>query len=160
PCDFIGINVYTTMGGYVRASDAAPGYTLLPFPQTFPKMASVWLRITPEALYWAPRHLANVWKVKDIYITENCCSTEDVPGKDGRVNDIDRVMYLRSYLTQLQRATAEGVPVSGYFLWSLIDNFEWMEGYSTRFGIHFVDYQTQKRTPKLSAEFYKEVIAR
>ena len=69
-------------------------------------------------------------------------------------------MFLRNYLTQLQRATAEGVPVRGYFLWTLMDNFEWAEGYSARFGLHYVDFATQKRTPKLSAAFYREVIAR
>ena len=84
----------------------------------------------------------------------------DEPAADGRVYDTDRVTYLRSYLTQLRRATAEGVPVRGYFLWSLMDNFEWADGYTNRFGIHYVDYATQKRTPKLSADFYREVIAR
>jgi beta-glucosidase len=69
-------------------------------------------------------------------------------------------MYLRNYLSQLQRATADGVPVKGYFLWSLMDNFEWADGYTNRFGLHYVDYATQKRTPKLSAQFYKEVIAK
>ena len=69
-------------------------------------------------------------------------------------------MYLRSYLAALQRATAEGVPVRGYFLWSLLDNFEWADGYSKRFGVIHVDFATQKRTPKLSASFYREVIAR
>jgi beta-glucosidase len=68
-------------------------------------------------------------------------------------------MYLRNYLTQLQRAVAEGVPVKGYFLWSLIDNYEWADGYDKRFGIIYVDFATQKRTPKLSAAFYKHVIA-
>ena len=76
------------------------------------------------------------------------------------VYDVDRVMYLRNYLSQLQRATAEGVPVRGYFLWSLLDNFEWADGYATRFGLIHVDHATQKRTPKLSAAFYREVIAR
>jgi beta-glucosidase len=69
-------------------------------------------------------------------------------------------MFLRNYLTQLQRATAEGVPVRGYFHWSLMDNFEWSGGYGTRFGLIYVDYATQRRTPKLSASFYREVIAR
>jgi beta-glucosidase len=69
-------------------------------------------------------------------------------------------MYLRNYLTQLQRAVAEGVPVRGYFLWSFLDNYEWSDGYQRRFGIHYVDFATQKRTPKLSAEFYRAVIAR
>ena len=69
-------------------------------------------------------------------------------------------MYLRNYLTQLQRATAEGVPVRGYFLWSLMDNFEWIFGFGQRFGLYHVDFQTQLRTPKLSVSFFREVIAR
>ena len=98
-------------------------------------MNSSWLRIAPEALYWGPRNLAKVWNVKDIYITENGCSATDVPAADGIVYDTDRIMFLRNYLTHLQRATAEGVPVRGYFHWSLMDNFEWADGYGTRFGL-------------------------
>ena len=69
-------------------------------------------------------------------------------------------MYLRNYLTQLHRAVSEGVPLKGYFLWSLLDNYEWADGYGKRFGIVYVDFATQKRTPKLSAHFYKETIAK
>jgi beta-glucosidase len=69
-------------------------------------------------------------------------------------------MYLRNYLTELQRGVSEGLPVKGYFLWSLLDNFEWADGYSKRFGIVYVDFRTQKRTPKLSAEFYRTTIAK
>jgi beta-glucosidase len=123
-------------------------------------MASSWLKLGPEALYWAPRQAASLWKVKDIFIAENGASASDQPAADGAVYDVDRVMYLRNCLMHLRRATAEGVPVRGYFLWSLLDNFEWADGYSTRFGIVHVDYATQKRTPKLSASFYREVIAR
>jgi len=104
--------------------------------------------------------LQKLWKVKDIYITENGCAASDEPAGDGSVCDSDRIMFLRSYLAQLQRATSEGVPVRGYFFWSLMDNFEWAAGYATRFGLVYVDYKTQKRTPKLSASFYREVIAR
>jgi beta-glucosidase len=68
-------------------------------------------------------------------------------------------MYLRNYLTHLHRGVTEGVPVRGYFCWSLMDNYEWADGYQYRFGIHYVDFKTQKRTPKLSAHFYKEVIS-
>ena len=68
-------------------------------------------------------------------------------------------MYLRNYLSNLQRAVAEGVPVKGYFCWSLLDNFEWADGYGKRFGIVYVDFATQKRTPKLSAHFYKQTVA-
>ena len=159
PLDFVGINVYTPQT-YVRASDDAEGFALVPLAASFPRMTLDWLNVGPEALYWAPRHLASIWKVKDIYITENGCAGADVPAADGIVYDTDRVMFLRSYLTQLQRATAAGVPVRGYFLWTLTDNFEWAEGYTARFGLHYVDYATQKRTPKLSASFYREVIAR
>ena len=156
PLDFTGINIYTPQ--YVRADDSEAGFAVVPHPSTFPHMVSFWLYVGPEALYWGPRHVAKLWGSKEIYITENGCSSADVPAKDGRVYDTDRVMYLRNYLTQLQRATSEGVPVKGYFLWSLMDNFEWADGYTNRFGLHYVDYETQKRTPKLSADFYKEVI--
>jgi len=159
PLDFVGINIYTS--DFVRADGSQPvGYVHVPRPKSFPRAPSPWLLVTPEALYWGPRHVAKLWNVKEIYITENGCSAADEPAADGRVYDLDRVTFLRSYLTKLQRATREGVPVRGYFLWSLMDNFEWADGYTNRFGIHYVDYDTQKRTPKLSADFYREVIAR
>ncbi|MCA1576737.1 MAG: beta-glucosidase [Acidobacteria bacterium] len=159
PLDFVGINVYTPQ--FVRADASSPvGYAQVPHPKSFPHAPSFWLFIAPDALYWGPRHVAKLWNAKEIYITENGCSASDEPAADGKVYDTDRVTYLRSYLTQLRRATAENVPVRGYFLWSLMDNFEWADGYTNRFGIHYVDYATQKRTPKLSADFYREVIAR
>ena len=123
-------------------------------------MASTWLNIGPEVLYWTPKLATDVWKLRDIYITENGASSADTLTAEGMVLDTDRVMFLRNYLTQLQRAVSEGVPVRGYFLWSLLDNFEWNDGYGKRFGIHYVDFRTQKRTPKLSAEFYRAVIER
>lgn len=93
-------------------------------------------------------------------MTENGCAAADATVDDGTVQDSDRVTFLRSYLTQLQRAAAEGVPVRGYFHWSLIDNFEWIAGYRNCYGLHHVDYSTQQRMPKLSAAWYREVIAR
>jgi beta-glucosidase len=158
PLDFAGLNVYTP--SYVRASSSARGYEMVPFPEAYPHMKSPWLTIGPEALYWTPKLAAEVWKLKSIYITENGASATDTLTPEGKVLDIGRVMYLRNYLTQRQRAAAEGVPVRGYFLWSFLDNYEWSDGYQMRFGIHYVDFATQKRTPKLSAEFYREVIAR
>jgi beta-glucosidase len=104
--------------------------------------------------------VVNLWSVKDIYITENGCGAADDPAADGVVYDSDRIMFLRNYLTQLQRATAEGVPVRGYFHWSSMDNFEWADGYATRFGLIHVDYATLKRTPKLSASFLRQVAGR
>jgi beta-glucosidase len=157
PLDFIGINIYQP--AYVRAADNDAGYVAVPPPASYPHMYSPWLTIGPEALYWGPRLLHEVYGVQEIYITENGASSKDEVAADGHIYDTDRTMYLRNYLTQLQRAVAEGVPVKGYFLWSLIDNYEWADGYDKRFGIIYVDFATQKRTPKLSAEFYKHVIA-
>lgn len=156
--DFVGLNVYTPE--YVRADDSPAGYTVLPRQASFPHMASPWLFIGPEVIYWAVRNVSALWRPREIYITENGCSADDVVTADGRINDTDRVMYLRNHLTHLRRATSEGYPVMGYFLWSLLDNFEWADGYSKRFGIHYVDFKTQKRTPKLSAEWYKATIAK
>jgi beta-glucosidase len=158
PVDFVGLNVYTP--AYVRADDSARGFAMVPPPSSYPHMMSPWLHVGPEALYWGPKLAAEIWNIKEIYITENGASSTDVLTPDGHVYDTDRVMYLRNYLTQLHRGVSEGVPVRGYFCWSLMDNYEWADGYAYRFGIHYVDFKTQKRTPKLSAHFYREVIAR
>jgi beta-glucosidase len=156
--DFVGHNVYTPT--YVRAADGPLGFAVEQNPSSYPHMASPWLTVGPEAIYWAIRNVCELWHPPAMYITENGCSSDDVLKPDGHVGDVDRVMYLRNYVTQLHRAAAEGYPVKGYFLWSLLDNFEWADGYSKRFGIHYVDYKTLKRYPKLSAEWYKTVIAK
>ena len=156
--DFAGLNIYTAT--YIRADGSEKGYAVVPPPASYPHMYSTWLTVGPEALYWAPKLAAKIWNIPEIYITENGASSADVLTPEGHVYDTDRIMYLRNYLSQLQRAVSDGVPVKGYFLWSLMDNFEWADGYANRFGLHYVDFKTQKRTPKLSAHFYKEVIAR
>lgn len=159
PLDFVGLNVYTPF--FVRADDSRQGYTEIPYPDSQPHMYSPWILLAPECLYWSVRNVTDLWKdrIPAIFITENGCSSDDKPKADGRIDDIDRLMYLRNHLTHLHRAVGEGYPVKGYFLWSLLDNFEWADGYSKRFGIHYVDYKTLKRTPKLSAEWYKNTIA-
>jgi beta-glucosidase len=157
PLDFVGLNVYTP--DYVRAADNARGYEIEPRQANSPHMASPWLFIGPEVIYWAVRNVCELWSPKAIYITENGCSAEDVVTGGSHVEDTDRVMYLRNHLTHLQRAAREGYPVRGYFLWSLLDNYEWADGYSKRFGLYYVDYQTQTRIPKLSAEWYRRVVA-
>src|SRR5258708_28349633 len=90
---------------------------------------------------------------------ENARAPSDELTAGGKVYDLDRISFLRNYLTQLQRATAEGVPVRGYFLWSLMDNFEWIFGFEKRFGLYRVDFDTQARVPKLSVSFYRDVIS-
>ena len=123
-------------------------------------MESRWHLLAPECLYWAPRQLQSIWNVKAIYITENRCAASDVVATDGRDYDTDRVMYLRNGLMHLQRATAQGVPVKGNFVWSAMDNLEWNSGYGSRFGMVYVDFKTQQRIPKLSAMWYREAIRR
>ena len=157
PLDFVGINVYQPM--FVRADASERGYAVVPPPSSYPHMLSPWLHIGPEALYWVPKLVSENWHPKAMFITENGCSSADKVASDGHVYDTDRVMFLRNYLTQLQRAVAEGVPVKGYFLWSLLDNYEWADGYEKRFGITYVDFKTQQRIPKLSAMLYKQIIA-
>lgn len=156
PMDFLGLNIYTA--SYVRAAENEAGFVNVPPPASYPHMFSSWLTVGPEALYWAPKLVNEIWKVDEMYITENGCSSDDKVAADGQVYDTDRVMYLRNYLTQLQRGVKERVPVKGYFCWSLLDNYEWADGYEKRFGIVYVDFTTQQRIPKLSAKFYKETI--
>lgn len=155
PLDFVALNIYAPE--WVRADAGPSGYAVVPHIGSSPRMASPWLVVGPEAAYWGVRHVGDLWKPKMLYISENGASADD-PMTDGRVEDADRIMYLRNYLGQFNRAIAEGYPLHGYFLWSLLDNFEWADGYSKRFGIHHVDFTTQRRTPKLSAAWYKEVI--
>ncbi len=157
PLDFVALNVYAP--NYVRADGSAQGYAVLPHLKSSPRMASPWLYVGPEVAYWAVRNVSELWKPKALYISENGCSADD-PVTNGVVYDSDRIMYLRNYLTEFRRAAAEGYPLKGYFLWSLMDNFEWADGYGLRFGLHHVDFATKKRTPKLSAAWYRELIRR
>jgi beta-glucosidase len=158
PLDALGFNVYT--GSFVRAAGNARGYEVLPMQASYPKMNMPWLNILPDAPYWGVRMVRESLGMRDlpVYISENGCNTEDQVTPGGEVFDVDRVMYLRAYLRQLQRATAEGYPLIGYFQWSLMDNFEWACGYSKRFGMTYVDYKTQRRIPKLSFHWYQQVI--
>ncbi|PWT76566.1 MAG: beta-glucosidase, partial [Bacteroidetes bacterium] len=144
PLDFVGINVYKP-NIYVEPSDGPEGYRSIPINASHPKMMSAWHLLDPVCLYWAPHHVQSLWKAKSIFITENGCAASDTIAPDGRVYDSDRVMFLRSFLTQLQRGTADGVPVDGYFQWSSQDNFEWGSGFGDRFGLIYVDFKTQKR---------------
>lgn len=154
-CDFLGLNIYT--GNYVRAGKDG-GYEELDFPSEYPKTSCPWLKILPAALYWGPRHMRDVYSEQNLMITENGCGYADEPVSNGECLDLHRRDYLHSYLKELHRAIEDGVNVTGYFLWSFLDNFEWNDGYSIRFGICHTNYQTLERTPKLSARWYSEVI--
>ena len=92
-----------------------------------------------------------------MYITENGAAYADEVSADGTVQDVDRIAYVDSHLRAVLEAMDAGVDVRGYFVWSLLDNFEWAFGYAKRFGIVYVDYATQERIPKASAEWYADV---
>lgn len=155
PNDFVGVNIYIPKN-YVLASDTAPGWQEVPTSISHPKMFSPWHSLSPEVLYWGPRLLNEIWKPKAIYVTENGCAAADTIAPDGKVCDTDRIMYLRAAMSNLHQAIAEGAPVKGNFVWSAFDNLEWTGGYGTRFGLIHVDFETQKRTPKLSADWFRE----
>ena len=152
PIDVYGQNIYN--GRCIRMGrDGMPEEVKR--CEGFPKTAVLW-PVTPEALYWGPRFLYERYR-KPIYITENGMSCHDVVSIDGKVHDPNRTDFLARYLKELKRAAGE-IDLRGYFHWSLMDNFEWEKGYSERFGMVYVDYQTQKRMKKDSAYWYQDVI--
>ena len=150
--DYFGVNIYS--GVYVRttADDDFESVDKKDLPVT----AMGW-PITPEALYWGPKYFHERYQLP-IVVTESGMANDDTLD-DGKVYDRERIDFLYKYLSEYARAIEDGVPAKGYFLWSLMDNFEWAEGYSKRFGIIHVDYETQQRVLKYSAHWYKALIA-
>lgn len=154
--DFMGLNIYT--GSFVRAGKGGKPEKL-GYPASFPQADASWLKHVPQSLYWGPRHVAEIYGEKAIYITENGAGYNDVPPVNNEVNDLHRMNLVRTYLGELRRSIQDGVPVKGYFLWSFMDNFEWQDGYDRRFGVVYCDFKTQKRTPKFSAKWFSKVMA-
>jgi beta-glucosidase len=157
PTDFLGLNLYT--GQFVRASGRGK-YEKLPFPPSFPRADSPWLYLLPQVMYWAPRHIVDLYGDRPFYVTENGAGYDSDGELNGEYLDLHRREYVRNCLSELHRATQDGIDVKGYFLWSFMDNYEWEDGYARRFGIVHNDFKTQKRTPKLSAKWYSEVLKR
>ena len=152
PIDIYGQNIYN--GQCIRmGKDGHPEYVRR--YEGFPKTAIDW-PVTPECLNWGPRFLYERYKTP-IYITENGMSCHDVVSLDGKVHDPNRIDFLARYLDELKKA-ATVADIRGYFQWSLMDNFEWSKGYSERFGLIYIDYQTQQRILKDSAYWYKDYI--
>lgn len=151
PLDFLGINAYS--GSYVIHHDKT-----LKFPEPFAPSTDMKWAIMEDCLYWGCRFTQEVYNPPPMYITENGCAFPDDVNESGRVDDISRVEYLKAHLKGVHRAFKEKLPVKGYFCWSLMDNFEWAWGYTKRFGIIFVNYETFERIPKLSSEWYSKTI--
>jgi beta-glucosidase len=148
PIDFLGVNYYSPM--YIADAPQSPfGAWYGAAPQGARLTAMGW-PIDPGGLTERLIHLRDCYGDLDLYITENGASFDDTVAADGSVHDDDRVAYLRDHLAAARHAIGAGVKLCGYFVWSLIDNFEWAEGNNRRFGVVRVDYATQKRTPKSS----------
>lgn len=153
PLDFYCQNIY--QGIYAAAGeDGEP--VVLPRKVGYEKNAMNWA-VTPECLRWGPRFLYERYKLP-FYITENGLPSNDVISEDGCVHDAQRIHYLKRHIAQLEKAAEDGVDCRGYFAWSLMDNFEWAFGYSERFGLIYIDYETQERTIKDSGYWYSEFI--
>jgi beta-glucosidase len=151
--DFCGQNIYR--GETVRAGkDGQP--EIVKETDGFPHTAFNWF-VKPEALYWGPKFFYERYKLP-IYMTENGMSNVDWVAVDGKVHDPQRIDFLTRYLREFSKAGEDGVPLGGYFHWTLMDNFEGAEGFRQRFGMVYTDFVTQKRTLKDSAYWYKEVI--
>ncbi|HEV7502137.1 MAG TPA: family 1 glycosylhydrolase, partial [Vicinamibacteria bacterium] len=158
PTDFLGVNYYNRT---VVRSESVPEAENMP-RTVFLAPESEWTEmgweVHPEGLYQTLCRVYFDYGPPRIYVTENGASWSDAPGDDGRVTDVRRIQFLRDHFRAAARAMAAGVPLAGYFVWSLLDNFEWDRGYSQRFGIVWVDYETQRRIPKESARWYRRVI--
>ncbi|WP_433475288.1 GH1 family beta-glucosidase [Spirillospora sp. CA-142024] len=156
PIDFLGVNYYNP----TRLTTPAEGP--LPFDivdiTDYPTTGMGW-PIVPDALLSLLRTLDSRYDLPPLYITENGCSFADEAGPDGVVDDSSRIEFLDAHIEAMRTAIDEGVDIRGYFTWSLLDNFEWSEGYHPRFGLVHVDYGTQKRTPKKSYGWYRDLIA-
>jgi beta-glucosidase len=153
PLDAFGVNLYDAP--LVRAgAEGQP--EIVPYPPGFPRTAFDW-PVTPDAHYYGVKFAYERYQ-KPILISENGLSCRDWVHTDGRVPDSERIDFLLRHLSALERACAEGVPIQGYFHWSLLDNFEWNHGYRERFGLIHVDFATGQRTPKDSYQVYRELI--
>lgn len=154
PLDFYGQNFY--QAAPVEYSDNAPGFKTVARPVGHAKTAIGW-SITPEGIYWLCKFLYERYNLP-IIITENGMSSHDAPSPDGKVHDPNRIDYLHSHLENLKKAADDGVDIIGYLQWSFMDNFEWAKGYDDRFGLVYVDYNTQQRIIKDSGYWYRDYI--
>jgi beta-glucosidase len=167
PIDFLGVNYYRPQ--HLRPGDPAnlrlreyppvpgtEGGVVEYYPRDLELTNMDWL-IDPEGLYQLLVRLSNDAPGLPLYITENGRAAEDYPNPDGRVNDLERIKFLHQHLEACARAARDGVNLAGYYVWSLLDNFEWAYGYQKRFGIVYVDFPSGRRIPKASSAFFARV---
>jgi beta-glucosidase len=157
PIDFLGINYYSR--GLTTSDPAVAIERASRVKNPSATYTEMGWEVFPQGLTDILVRVANEYTKVPLHVTENGAAFDDPPAlPEGGVDDPLRVDYLRAHLSAVRDAIARGADVRGYFVWSLMDNFEWSQGYSKRFGIVHVDYATQKRTPKRSARVYAEAI--
>ena len=155
PTDFLGVNYYSR--AVIRDESVDEMLNEKHKVTMGPKTDFGW-EIYPKGIYDLLKRLQDDYNVNEIMVTENGCSYSDGPDENKKVNDINRVEYHRSHIEQILIAVDEGIPCTAYFAWSLMDNFEWAEGYSQRFGLIWVDFDTLERIPKESYYWYQKFL--
>jgi beta-glucosidase len=162
PCDILGVNYYrrftVTADPGSREAEELPGslgaWSIVPDGVAVTEMG--W-PVEPDVLTELLLRVHREYAPARVVITENGAAFEDVLGDDGEIKDTARISYLREHIAAALRARRAGVPLEGFFVWSLLDNFEWAHGYSGRFGLVYVDFATQARIPKRSAHWFQQV---
>jgi beta-glucosidase len=168
PVDFYGVNYYnptrvadpgSPLAGAGRMTIPGVPFKTVPV-EGYERTAFGW-PVVPEGLTELLLAMQERYgdRLAPVYVTENGCAYDDEADADGRVEDPQRIGYLDGHLRAVAEAVDRGVDVRGYYTWSLLDNFEWAEGYTKRFGLVHVDFATQTRTPKASFAWYRDVIA-
>jgi beta-glucosidase len=158
PIDFLGVNYYRpTIVRADRASDNPLGFVGVQ-PSNEPVTQMDWV-VRASGLCDLLVRIHRDYPIENVAVTENGAAYEDVPAANGQVHDPERTRYIADHIAAVAQARRAGVPVTGYFVWSLLDNFEWAQGYTNRFGIVHVDFQTQQRTIKDSGRWYRQMIA-
>ncbi len=167
PVDFLGVNYYqpdhlragdpdNLRRGEDRPTPGVEGGVVHYSPDGMERTAMGWL-VDPDGLYELLIRLSKEAPGLPLYITENGCAAEDYINPDGQVNDLERIKFLHLHLAAAARAARDGACLAGYYVWSLLDNFEWAYGYQKRFGIVYVDFATQRRIPKASSAFFAKI---
>jgi beta-glucosidase len=154
--DYVGVNYYRQETVHAR-SDKPFDWEVR--PRSGVELTEMEWEVVPRGLYESLMWVHRTYEPKQLYVTENGAAYPDPVAADRNVQDCDRETYLPRHRSARAHAHAAGAPLKGYFVWSLMDNFEWSLGYSKRFGVVHVDYSTQRRTPKQSARWYRRLIA-
>lgn len=158
PIDFLGVNYYTedAVAAVPQSASSPLGFVYAP---TWQEKTEMGWDIVPQGLRRMLGFISEHWSPKALYVTENGAAFSDSPDESGRIHDVNRIDYLRGHIAACRDAISDGVPLEGYFAWTLMDNFEWAFGYNRKFGLAAVDPETFRRTPKDSFFYYRDVVS-